>query len=67
MGTTWKRGKKNQGVKSRARKERALERLQKQLKEGFKMAPRPVESFLPLTDKDKTRIAKEIGVLETRL
>lgn len=43
-----------------------LSRLQKQLKSGVKLAKKSNQT-IPLTDSDKSRITKEINVLESRI
>lgn len=74
MGTTWKRGKKNQGFKIKERRQNALERLEKQLKSGKKPDKQlnnphlsKDDLMIDLTDKDKGRIEKEIEVLKERI
>jgi hypothetical protein len=52
--------------KQRERREKALERLTLQLKSGVKTAKKSSEK-VPLTDKDKTRIEKDIQVLTSKL
>jgi hypothetical protein len=64
MSTTWKRSKKNLGFKVRARREGALARLETQLKAGKKSDK---DLLIPLNDKDKERISKEIVILQNKL
>jgi len=50
--------------KQSGRRERALKRLQEQLKKGTKNTKEGVAS---LTEKDVKRINREIGILETKV
>jgi NAD(P)H-dependent FMN reductase len=55
-------------IQSKSRRTSVLERLTKQLKSGLKTEKKSTDGKqIPLTDKDKTRIEKEIEVLKTRL
>jgi hypothetical protein len=47
-----------------ARNKTVVSRLEAQLKKGTKPSP---EGDVPLTDKDITRINKELGIVQTRL
>lgn len=50
------------------RRHSVLENLTKQLKSGLKTEKKSEDGKqIPLTDKDKTRIEKEIEVLKTRI
>jgi len=51
----------------RSRKSRVLEMLQSQLKRGSKTEKKSLDTRIPLTDKDKTRIEKEIQSLKSKL
>lgn len=51
----------------RSRKSRTLEVLQSQLKRGFKTEKKSFDKQIPLTDKDRGRIEKEIEVLKSRV
>lgn len=51
----------------KSRRVTVLERLQNQLKRGSKPSKEKNEDLIPLTDKDKNRIEKEIEVLKTRI
>jgi len=53
------------GVLVSVRRTSALHRLQEQLKRGSKPSKETKEQ-IPLTDKDKTRIEKEISILKSR-
>lgn len=72
-GTKWSRGKKNQGPKAKARRKGALGRLEEQLKSGNKTnyhIKNPYVEFgskIPLEEKDKKRITKEINILKERV
>ena len=53
---------------AKSRRSSVLERLTSQLKSGLKTEKKSTDGKqIPLTDKDKTRIEKEIEVLKTRL
>lgn len=55
-------------IQSKSRRVSVLERLTKQLKSGLKPEKKSEDGkLIPLTDKDKTRIEKEIEVLKTRV
>ena len=54
-------------VQKRSRQSRVLDMLQKQLKSGVKTEKRTFDKKVPLTDKDKTRIEKEIQTLKDKL
>jgi hypothetical protein len=52
----------------RSRQSRALEMLQSQLKSGLKTEKKRTDGHkIPLTDKDKTRMEKEIETLKSRV
>ena len=51
----------------RSRKDRVLSMLQKQLKSGSKTEKKSMDKRIPLTDKDKTRMEKEIETLKSRI
>lgn len=60
--------KASTSILSKLRRESVLERLIKQLKSGLKPEKKRTDGHnIPLTDKDKTRIEKEISVLKTRI
>jgi NAD(P)H-dependent FMN reductase len=48
----------------KSRQERALEVLEKQLKQGSKTEKKSMDVKIPLTDSDKKRIEKEINILK---
>jgi hypothetical protein len=50
----------------RSRQSRALEMLQNQLKSGVKTQKKTRDVKVPLTDSDKKRIEKEMGILQSR-
>jgi hypothetical protein len=52
-------------TKKRIRCKSALERLEKQLKSGVK-TEKETNNSIPLTEKDKVRIGKEIDILKSR-
>ena len=54
---------------AKARRERAIERLEKQLKTGFKPPKKTDQTLsdIPLMDKDITRINKELEILRSRI
>ena len=58
--------KPSTSIQVKARRISVLERLQKQLKSGFKIDQETKEQ-VPLTDKNKSRIEKEIEILKTRI
>lgn len=70
-GTTWKRGKKNQGPKARARRSGALARLEEQTKDFNPTIVKNyagVEHSIPIySENAKKRIKKEIEILKTRV
>lgn len=51
----------------KSRKNRALDFLQEQLKRGTKTKKKTMDEQISLTDKDKTRIEKEIKNLKTQV
>lgn len=51
-------------VKLKERRERAMQRLESQLKTNVKTTKEGIES---LTESDKKRIEKEISILKTRI
>jgi NAD(P)H-dependent FMN reductase len=53
-------------VQKRSRQSRALDMLQNQLKSGVKTEKGTRDVKVPLTDSDKKRIEKEIGILQSR-
>lgn len=57
---------KKRGKGMRSRRVSSLERLEVQLKKGSKPSKED-SSLIPLTDKDKSRIGREIEALKTRL
>jgi hypothetical protein len=60
--------KVSRGVKRTQRRIGALDMLQTQLKSGLKTEKGRTDGHrIPLTDKDKTRIEKEIGILKERV
>ena len=50
----------------RSRQSRALDMLQNQLKSGVKTQKGTRDVKVPLTDSDKKRIEKEMGILQSR-
>ena len=50
----------------RSRQSRALVMLQNQLKSGVKTQKGTMDVKVPLTDSDKKRIEKEMGILQSR-
>lgn len=59
--------KLKRGVMRTQRRIGALQMLQEQLKSGVKTEKGTVDKKIPLTEKDKTRIQKEIGLLKERV
>ena len=57
----------SRGVKRTQRRISALEMLQVQLKSGVKTKKGTVDEKVPLTDKNKQRIEKEIAILKERV
>ena len=51
----------------RSRQSRALDMLQNQLKSGVKTQKGTRDVKVPLTDSDKKRIEKEMGILQSKL
>ena len=51
----------------RSRQSRALDMLQNQLKSGVKTQKGTRDVKVPLTDSDKRRIEKEMGILQSRV
>jgi hypothetical protein len=54
-------------VQQRSRQARALEMLQHQLKSGVKTQKGTRDVKVPLTDLDRKRLEKEIGILQSKL
>lgn len=54
-------------VRQKIRQQSALEMLQNQLKSGVKTQKKTMDKKIPLTDKDKARIEKEIEILKSKL
>ena len=54
-------------VQQRSRQVRALEMLQHQLKSGVKTQKGTTDVKVPLTDSDRKRLGKEIGILQSKL
>jgi hypothetical protein len=54
-------------VQQRSRQSRALSMLEYQLKSGVKTQKKTRDVKVPLTDSDKRRIEKEMGVLQSKL
>ena len=50
----------------RSRQSRALDMLQNQLKSGVKTQKKTRDVKVPLTDSDKKRIEKEMGILQSK-
>lgn len=53
-------------VAKRSRQQRVLEMLEKQLKNGVKTEKGTMDTKIPLTDSDKKRIEKEMGILQSK-
>jgi NAD(P)H-dependent FMN reductase len=53
-------------VAKRSRQQRVLEMLEKQLKNGLKTEKGTRDVKVPLTDSDKKRIEKEMGILQSK-
>ena len=51
----------------RSRQSRALDMLQNQLKSGVKTQKGTMDVKVPLTDSDKRRIEKEMGILQSKV
>lgn len=51
----------------RGRRNRALEQLEAQLKTGVKTIKGSIDETKPLTEKDVTRINREIATLKSRI
>jgi NAD(P)H-dependent FMN reductase len=51
----------------RSRQSRALDMLQNQLKSGVKTQKGTMDVKVPLTDSDKKRIEKEMGILQSKV
>lgn len=49
------------------RRKRAVTRLESQLKSGVKIQKQTTDVVVPLTDKDKVRIEKELNTLKSRI
>ena len=54
-------------VQQRSRQSRALDLLQNQLKSGVKTQKKTRDVKVPLTDSDRKRLEKEIGILQSKL
>ena len=54
-------------VQKRSRQSRALDMLQNQLKSGVKTQKGTMDVKVPLTDSDKKRIEKEMGILQSKV
>jgi NAD(P)H-dependent FMN reductase len=54
-------------VQQKSRQARALEMLQHQLKSGVKTQKGTRDVKVPLTDLDRKRLEKEIGILQSKL
>lgn len=57
----------SRGVRRTQRRIGALDMLQEQLKSGVKTKKGTRDEKIPLTDKDKKRLEKEIGILKERV
>jgi hypothetical protein len=53
--------------KAEIRRKNALSRLESQLQSGSKKEKGKVANSIPLTDTDKSRMTREIGILKTKL
>ena len=53
-------------VQQRSRQSRALDMLQNQLKSGVRTQKGTRDVKVPLTDSDKKRIEKEMGILQSK-
>ena len=51
----------------RSRQSRVLSMLENQLKSGVKTQKKTRDVKVPLTDSDKRRIEKEMGILQSKL
>jgi len=54
-------------IPQKQRKQRALEMLQAQLNSGVKTEKKTFDKKVPLTDKDKSRIEREIQNLKNKI
>jgi hypothetical protein len=54
-------------VQQRSRQSRVLSMLEYQLKSGVKTQKKTRDVKVPLTDSDKRRIEKEMGILQSKL
>lgn len=54
-------------VQQRSRQSRVLSMLEHQLKSGVKTQKGTRDVKVPLTDSDKKRIEKEMGILQSKL
>ena len=54
-------------VQQRSRQSRALSMLEHQLKSGVKTQKKTRDVKVPLTDSDKRRIEKEMGILQSKV
>lgn len=50
----------------RSRQSRALDMLQNQLKSGVKTQKKTRDVKVPLTDSDRKRLEKDIGILQSK-
>lgn len=66
MNTTWKRTKKKDSYLHKQRRRSAIEQLNKDLATGFKRI-NGRRSDTPLTEKDITRIKKELQTLKQKI
>ena len=54
-------------VQKRSRQSRVLSMLEYQMKSGVKTQKKTRDVKVPLTDSDKRRIEKEMGILQSKL
>jgi len=54
-------------VQQRSRQSRVLSMLEYQLKSGVKTQKKTRDVKVPLTDSDKRRIEKEMGILQSKV
>jgi hypothetical protein len=54
-------------VQKRSRQSRVLSMLEYQLKSGVKTQKKTRDVKVPLTDSDKRRIEKEMGILQSKV
>lgn len=67
MSEVWKRSHKNNGPKKRARRQGALDRLREMLRRFNHSKGRPNTVHDEKTEKQITRMQKEVATLEERL